>query len=75
MRRVSQSTEGDSMGDDGRRKTSWRERRKAAKRAKAERTGDSPEKSAAHERRSADPDVKGAASSASLGGTLSGGGF
>jgi len=36
------------MSKGERRRPSWRERRKEAKRAKAERTGDTPEK--AHER-------------------------
>lgn len=63
------------MSGDERQKLDWRERRKAAKREKAERTGDSPEKRAARERKPTDPDVKGAASSAGIGGTLIGGGF
>jgi hypothetical protein len=46
----------------------WRERRKAAKREKAERTGDAPEKRAERE---ADPDSKDAASGAAIRGTVS----
>ena len=45
----------------------WRERRKAAKRQKAERTGDSPEKRA---ERKADPDSKDAAGEAAIRGTV-----
>jgi hypothetical protein len=56
---------------DGQGKPGWRERRKAAKREKAERTGDSPEKRAADERGSSDPDVKGAAGRAAVRGTVS----
>jgi len=56
-----------------RRKPGWWERRKAAKREKAERTGDSPEKRAARERDPQDPDVRGAATRAGIGGGLSGG--
>jgi hypothetical protein len=68
------------MAGDDQRKLGWRERRKAAKRERAERTGDSPEKRAANERKSSDPDVKGAASGAAIGGSVSaptgiGGGF
>jgi hypothetical protein len=55
------------------RKGGWWERRKAAKREKAEQTGDSPEKRAARERHPKDPDVQGAATRAGIGGELSGG--
>jgi hypothetical protein len=50
-------------------KVSWRERRKAAKRAKAERTGDTPEKRADEKRESA-PDAKTAAGGAAIGGSV-----
>ena len=46
----------------------WRERRKAAKREKAERKGDSPEKRA---ERKSEPDSKDAASGAAIRGTVS----
>jgi hypothetical protein len=44
------------MAADRQSKLSWRERRKAAKRAQAERTGDTPEKrhDGSHERGSKD---------------------
>jgi hypothetical protein len=58
------------MAEGERQKPGWRERRKAAKRGRAERTGDSPEKRA--ERDSGDPDVKDAASGAAIRGTVSG---
>lgn len=51
------------------RKQGWRERRKQAKRERAERTGDSPERRA--ERESGNTDVKDAASGAAVRGTLS----
>ncbi len=63
------------MAEERTRKPGWRERRKAAKQAKAQRTGDSPEKQADQKRGSGDADVKDAAGRASIGGTLSGGGF
>jgi hypothetical protein len=47
---------------------SWRERRKAAKREQAERTGDSPEKRA--ERKTTGSDVKDAAGDAAVRGTV-----
>jgi hypothetical protein len=50
-------------------KPSWFERRRAAKRKKAERTGDSPEKRAAPER--GEKDVQDAAAGAAIRGTLS----
>jgi hypothetical protein len=56
------------MRDGAGQKSSWRERRKAAKRERAERTGDTPEKRA--ERPSSDPDVKDAASGAAVRGSL-----
>ena len=55
------------MTRDEQIKTGWRERRRAAKRAKAERTGDTPEKSA--ERKSPGSDVKDAADGAAIRGT------
>ena len=39
------------MAEDEQRRQGWRERRKDAKRAKAERTGDSPERIAERKRR------------------------
>jgi hypothetical protein len=54
-------------GEDN--QTGWRARRSAAKRAKAERTGDSPQKRA--ERKSRDADVKDAASGAAVRGSVS----
>jgi hypothetical protein len=51
------------------RKPGWRDRRKAAKREKAERSGDSPEKRA--ERPSNDRDVQDAASGAAIRGSVS----
>jgi hypothetical protein len=50
-------------------KAGWRERRRAAKREKAERTGDSPEKRAAREH--GEKDVQDAAAGAAIRGTLS----
>jgi hypothetical protein len=58
------------VATDERRKPGWRERHREAKRAKAERTGDSHEKRA--ERKSSDPDVKDAASGTAVRGTLGG---
>jgi hypothetical protein len=58
-------------GDE--RKLGWRERRRAAKREKGERTGDSPEKRA--ERKASDSDVKDAAGGAAIRGTAIGGGI
>ena len=58
-------------GDDE-RKPGWRERRKAAKRAKAERTGDSPEKSAERAKEKTGSDVGEAAGNAGVIGTLAG---
>jgi hypothetical protein len=49
-------------------KRGWRERRMAAKRERAERTGDSPEKRA--ERKSSDSDVKDAARGAAIRGSV-----
>ena len=57
------------MTSDERRKTGWRERRRAARREKAERTGDSPEKST--ERKSRGSDAKDAASDTAIRGTVS----
>ena len=54
------------MAGTEQRKQGWRERRKQAKRERAERTGDSPEKSAER-----DSDVKDAASGAAIRGTMS----
>jgi hypothetical protein len=54
---------------DEQRKPGWRERRREAKRAKAEQTGDSPQKSA--ERKAGGSDVKDAASGAAIRGTVS----
>ena len=53
---------------DREEKQGWRERRKAAKRDKSERTGDSPEKRA--ERKPREGDVKDAASGAAIRGTV-----
>ena len=53
---------------DDRDRAGWRERRRAAKREKAERTGDTPEKRA--ERKPADPDAKDTASGAAIRGTV-----
>jgi hypothetical protein len=55
--------------EDEHSKPGWRERRKAAKRQKAERTGDSPEKNA--ERKSHGEDAKDAAGGAAIRGTVS----
>ena len=49
-------------------KPGWRERRKAAKRQKAERTGDSPQKRA--ERKSNGEDAKDAAGGTAIRGTV-----
>jgi hypothetical protein len=57
---------------DEQRRPGWRERRKAAKRAKAERTGDSPEKGAERSREKADPTVKESSGRAGVIGTLAG---
>ena len=54
---------GDQQGNLG-----WRERRKAAKAGKAERTGDTPEKRA--ERKAGDQDAKDAAGGAAIRGTV-----
>ncbi|HET8951685.1 MAG TPA: hypothetical protein VFN44_14290 [Solirubrobacteraceae bacterium] len=54
---------------DDRDRAGWRERRRAAKREKAERTGDTPEKRA--ERKPTDPDAKDAASGTAIRGTVS----
>ena len=51
------------------RKQGWRERKKQAKRERAERTGDSPQRRA--ERESGDSDVKDAASGAAIRGSVS----
>ena len=56
------------MATDEQQQPGWRERQKEAKRAKAARTGDSPEKRA--ERKSGDGDVKDAASGAAIRGTV-----
>ena len=61
------------MAGDEQRKSGWRDRRRAAKREKAERTGDSPEKRA--EPKSNDSEVKDAASGAAIRGTTIGGGI
>ena len=61
------------MAGDEQRKSGWRERRRAAKREKAERMGDSPEKRA--ERKASDSDVKDAASGTAIRGTVIGGGI
>lgn len=57
------------MAGDEQGKAGWRERRKAAKREKAERMGDSPEKRA--ERTSSDPDANDAAGGAAIRGSVS----
>jgi hypothetical protein len=64
------------MAEDEQRRQGWRERRKEAKRAKAERTGDSPERIAERKRRGReDPPTPGEnAERAGLAGFLSGGG-
>ena len=56
------------MAGDEQGKRGWRERRNAAKRERAERTGDSPEKRA--ERKASDADVKDAASGAAIRGSV-----
>ena len=56
------------MTSDEQSTVGWRERRKAAKRAKAERTGDSPDKRT--ERKSGGSDVKDAAGGAAVRGTV-----
>ena len=61
------------MAEDEQRTLGWRERRRAAKREKAERTGDSPEKRV--EQEASDSDVKDAASGAAIRGTAIGGGI
>jgi hypothetical protein len=53
---------------DEQRNLGWRERRKVAKRRKAERTGDTPEKRAEH--KASDQDAKDAASGAAIRGTV-----
>jgi hypothetical protein len=58
-----------SMAEGEQQKMGWRERRKAAKRERAERTGDSPEKRV--EREPGVPDVKDAASGAAIRGSVS----
>ena len=60
------------MAADEQKKQSWRQRRKAAKRAKAERTGDSPEKAAGHHK-SDDPDMKATAARTGITSGLTGG--
>jgi hypothetical protein len=65
--------EGIHVAKDEQRKSGWRERRRAAKREKAERMGDSPEKRA--DRKASDSDVKDAASGAAIRGTAIGGGI
>ena len=60
------------MATDEQHKAGWRERRKAAKRAKAERTGDSPEKGAERSRDKADSTVSDSAGRAGVIGTLAG---
>ena len=60
------------MAGHEQRKLSWRERRKAAKRAKAERTGDTPEKSAEEPHDKTGSSVGDAAGKAGVIGTLSG---
>jgi hypothetical protein len=57
------------VAGDEQRKLGWRERRRLAKRERAERTGDSPERRA--ERESGDSDVKDAASGAAVRGSVS----
>ena len=52
------------------RRSGWRERRKEGKRAKAERTGDTPEKQ--RERAKAERSVKDNAERAGLGGVFGG---
>ena len=61
------------MARDEHAKLGWRERRRAAKREKAERMGDSPEKR--DEPKTGGSDAKDAASGAAIRGTLSGGGI
>jgi len=65
-----------SMAEDEQRRQRWRERMNEAKRAKAERSGDSPERMAERKRRGRkDPPTPGEnAERAGLGGFLSGGG-
>ena len=59
--------------DEQGKKLGWRERMKAAKRERAERRGDSPEKLS--EPKSRDSDVKDAASGTAVRGTAIGGGI
>jgi hypothetical protein len=63
-----------SMAEDEQRRQGWRERRKEAKRAKAERTGESPERIADRKRRGReDPPTPGEnAERAGLGGVFGG---
>ena len=63
------------MAEDEQRRQGWRERRKDAKRAKAERTGDSPERIAERQRRGRDdaPTPGENAKRAGVAGYLSGG--
>ena len=61
------------MARDEQRKSGWRERRRVAKREKAERVGDSPERRA--EPKASESDVKDAASGAAIRGTVIGGGI
>jgi hypothetical protein len=60
------------MTADEQKKLSWRQRRKAARREKAERTGDSTAKAAEHQRKSSDPDVSDTATRAGITGGLAG---
>jgi hypothetical protein len=55
--------------EEDRSKPGWRERRKAAKRRKEERTGDTPQKRA--ERQSSGEDAKDAAGGTAIRGTVS----
>ena len=60
------------MAADEQRQPGWLERRKAAKRAKAERTGDSREKETERSRDKADSTVRDSAGRAGVIGTLAG---
>jgi hypothetical protein len=61
------------MAADEQKKQSWRQRRRAAKREKAARSGDSPEKAAEHQRESSDPDMQATAARAGITSGLTGG--
>jgi hypothetical protein len=60
------------MADDRKPKVGWRERRRQAKRIKAEREGDTPEKLAERTRTAAGRTARDNAGQASIGATVNG---